>query len=156
MVFDADPVRVEARGEAEEDLEREGLDHHDLLVEAAAEELDVLRVRRAVGLDGGVDELGVPLALDDPPVDGVPDEHLAVLGGAHHDVAVLPGGGLGHAPHRRRVRDEDVPRRRDPLPARSVVDVPYDDLLDSECCRNISHHEFHKFFHRLVDCSICS
>ena len=56
----ADPVGVEARGESEEDLERERLDHHDLLVEAAAEELDELRIGRAVGLDGGVHELGVP------------------------------------------------------------------------------------------------
>ena len=38
----ADPVRVEARGKSEEHLERERLHHHDLLVEPAAEELDVL------------------------------------------------------------------------------------------------------------------
>ena len=71
----------------------------------------------------------VPLALDHPPVDGVPHEHLAVLRGADHDVAVLSGRRLGHALHRRRVRHQHVSGRRDPLPARAVVDVPDDDLL---------------------------
>ena len=41
-------------------------------------------------------ELGVPLALDHSPVDGVPREHLAVLRRAHHDVAVLGDDSIGN------------------------------------------------------------
>ena len=82
-------------------------------------------------------ELRVPLALDHPPVDGVPHEHLAVLRRAHHDVAVLAGRGLGHALDWRRVGHEDVAGGRDPLPVGAVVDVPHDDLLG----RDVSYQD---------------